>query len=111
MEIGAANQGGGKKNGGVHNVNAGNQGRPPGNQGGPQRSDRNRVEKNQCLRCKGFGHWKNECPNGKGSGGRGAGSVNNVDPGGEPDSENDEDDSTDWVGCAELGSGNSKGQA
>ena len=110
MDIGATNRGNGKKNGGVHNVNAGN------NQGKQQESQAGRqpVNKDQCLRCKGFGHWKNECPNNRRKGARGGGgSVNNVSfgPAEEEEEEEDSDDSKDWVGCAALSSGNSKGQA
>ena len=119
MDIGAANRGNGKKNGGgVHNVNAGgNQGKTNENTAG-----RTRVDKDQCLRCKGYGHWKNECPNRRNGARGGGGSVNNVDSGpAEADKEEDsDDDSDDWVGCAAMSSrssvssgssGNSQGQA
>jgi hypothetical protein len=114
MDIGAANRGNGRKNGGVHNVNAGsNQGKT---QGKTQESQAGRppVNKDQCLRCKGFGHWKNECPNNRRRGPQGGGgSVNHVGsgPAEEEEDEEDSDDSEDWVGCATLSSGNSKGQA
>ena len=110
MDIGAANRGNGRKNGGVHNVNAGrNQGKTPESQDG-----RPPVNKDQCHRCKGFGHWRNECPNNRRRAPRGGGgSVNNVGsgPAEEEEDEEDSDDSEDWVGCAALSSGNSKGQA
>ena len=108
MDTNAVNQGG-KKNGGMAGMASGND-KPAGNQGG-----RPKVEKNQCHRCKGYGHWKNECPNKKkGFRNGGNGSVGHVEPGEEEESgeeDADEDDSNDWVGCAELSSGNSKGQA
>ena len=45
-----------------------------GNRSGGGRSEGGRTgEKNkshiQCYQCKGWGHYKNECPNGAGSGG------------------------------------------
>ena len=109
MDIVATNRGNGRKNGGVHNVNAGS------NQRKPQESQTGLppVNKDQCHRCKGFGHWRNECPNNRRRAPRGGGSVNHVGsgPAEEEEDEDDSDDSEDWVGCATLSSGNSKGQA
>ena len=73
MDIGATNNGNGKKNGGVHNGSArNNQGKQQESQAGQQP-----VNMDQCLRCKGFGRWKIECPNNWRRGARGGGgSVN-----------------------------------